>query len=104
ASRSVTDPAYDAAPTAAPDIPVVPIIAPGRRAAVGLTPAAPGQTLDLNRLRSGCPVDHTRPSTDRDGISPRSRLRLSIGRRPRDLAQLGLVGGLLALSALLVLV
>lgn len=49
-------------------------------------------------------MDHTRPSTDRDGISPRSRLRLSIGRRPRDLAQLGLVGGLLALSALLVLV
>ncbi|MFC7342694.1 lysylphosphatidylglycerol synthase domain-containing protein [Saccharopolyspora griseoalba] len=38
------------------------------------------------------------------GISPRSRLRLSIGRHPRDLGKLGLVGGLLALSALLVLV
>ncbi|MER5394030.1 lysylphosphatidylglycerol synthase domain-containing protein [Saccharopolyspora sp. NPDC002686] len=44
-------------------------------------------------------VDQNEP-----GISPRSRLRLSIGRRPRDLAQLGLVGGLLALSVLLVLV
>ncbi|SDW10630.1 undecaprenyl-diphosphatase [Saccharopolyspora shandongensis] len=38
------------------------------------------------------------------GISPRSRLRLSIGRRPKDLAKLGLVGGLLTLSVLLVLV
>ncbi|GAA0514511.1 membrane protein [Saccharopolyspora subtropica] len=38
------------------------------------------------------------------GISPRTRLRLSIGRRPRDLLNLALVGGLLALSVLLVLV
>ncbi|MDA3647588.1 lysylphosphatidylglycerol synthase domain-containing protein [Saccharopolyspora indica] len=50
-------------------------------------------------------MDHARPSPNgENGISPRSRLRLSIGRRPRDLAQLGLVGGLLALSVLLVLV
>ncbi|WP_406689687.1 lysylphosphatidylglycerol synthase transmembrane domain-containing protein [Saccharopolyspora sp. ID03-671] len=38
------------------------------------------------------------------GVSPRSRLRLSIGRHPRDLGKLGLVGGLLTLSALLALV
>ncbi|MER7011344.1 lysylphosphatidylglycerol synthase domain-containing protein [Saccharopolyspora sp. NPDC000359] len=50
-------------------------------------------------------MDKTRPSPNGErGISPRSRLRLSIGRRPRDFAQLGLVGGLLALSVLLVLV
>ncbi|MGP4015728.1 lysylphosphatidylglycerol synthase domain-containing protein [Saccharopolyspora sp. 5N708] len=50
-------------------------------------------------------MDNTRPSpSDEIGISPRSRLRLSIGRRPRDFAQLGLVGGLLVLGVLLVLV
>lgn len=50
-------------------------------------------------------MDHSRsePSAG-SGISPRSRLRLSIGRHPRDLGKLGLVGALLALSALLVLV
>ncbi|RRO18079.1 hypothetical protein EIL87_07410 [Saccharopolyspora rhizosphaerae] len=38
------------------------------------------------------------------GISPRSRLRLSIGRHPGDLGKLGVVAGLLVLSALLALV
>lgn len=38
------------------------------------------------------------------GISPKSRLRLSIGRRPADLAKLLVAGGLLTLSVLLVLV
>ena len=48
-------------------------------------------------------MEHSRsePSAG-SGISPRSRLRLSIGRHPRDLGKLGLVGALLALSALLV--
>lgn len=38
------------------------------------------------------------------GVSPRSRLRLSIGRHPGDLGKLALVAGLLVLSALLVLI
>ncbi|GAA4839908.1 hypothetical protein GCM10025787_20710 [Saccharopolyspora rosea] len=43
----------------------------------------------------------TEPPTSQPGTTPKSRLRLSIGRRPRDAIRVAVAGGLLALVALL---